>query len=519
MYTINMTRVLLLIGIFVYVLYFSLFTINRYQKLYAHYFDLGIMHQAVYNTYKGIQTGDTSRLLQITNPHSTAYQVKRMSVHNDVTLGLIAPLFFIHSGPETLLIFQSVIIGFGALYIYFIAMEIIPNTRKRTWFALLFAYSYLLYPALQKANNFDFHAVTFATTFLLAMYYYWLKKKHGWSIFFAVMSVLTKEQVGLTVATFGVYTLLHQSTGIALLVHKLKSVFSWKRTSVASSFIRKHFSLIMIVLGIVWTFVSMNYIIPYYRGGEHFGTKYFTYLKEDPLKIFPVLFRYETWHYMFILLAPVGLLALASLPHLLIIAPEFAINILSSNGNMRNIYFHYDSVLTPFIFIASIYGVKNILNRNFTSPLAPLLSKEGNGKGWFTLLSQKQYVLLIYLAASTIIFSLYMSPLPWGHQSDMYPWQAAPEKLQDVLIWKEYLKDDQIKVSATGHLAPHFTSRQYFYDFSWKYTFADYLVLDTSEIPQGFMKHLTVPAYKQLQKDWRYTRIYKHNGIEVYKRI
>ena len=481
----HLPHIILILGIVSYMVYFSLFTINRQEKLYAHYFDLGIMHHAVYNTYKGLETGNFDRILQITNPHKSADQVKRMSVHNDITLGLIAPFYFIYSGPETLLILQSVIIGFGALYIYFIAIEIIPISRKRTWFALLFAYSYLLYPALQKANNFDFHAVTFATTFLLAMYYYWLKKKYGWSIFFAIMSVLTKEQVGLTVATFGVYTYLHQIKG-----------FQWKRISIAS--------VIFILLGVVWTYVSMKYIIPYFRGDEHFGTKYFTYLKEDPLQIFPVLFRYETWHYIFILLAPVGLFALASLPHLLILAPEFAINLLSSNGNMRNIYFHYNSVLTPFIFIASIYGVKNILNKKFA---------------WFKMISHKETMLLTCLATSTIIFSLSMSPLPWGHDKDMYPWQQAPEKLQDVLMWKEYLKDDQIKVSATGHLAPHFTSRQYYYDFSWKYTYADYVVVDTHEVDRGFMKDLTEPAYKDLQKDWRYIRIYQHNGIEVYKKL
>src|SRR3990167_5664051 len=96
----------------------------------------------------------------------------------------------------------------------------------------------------------------------------------------------------------------------------------------------------------------MKYIIPYFRGDEHFGTKYFTYLKEDPLQIFPVLFRYETWHYIFILLAPVGLFALASLPHLLILAPEFAINLLSSNGNMGKNFFSLQTIILPlFVFL------------------------------------------------------------------------------------------------------------------------------------------------------------------------
>ena len=36
--------------ILLYIGYFSFFTILRYKTLYSSYFDLGIMHQTVYNT-------------------------------------------------------------------------------------------------------------------------------------------------------------------------------------------------------------------------------------------------------------------------------------------------------------------------------------------------------------------------------------------------------------------------------------------------------------------------------------
>src|SRR3989344_3918794 len=75
---------LLILGISSYILYFSLFGIMRYEKLYSHYFDLGIMQQTVYNTYQGIRTGDMSRILEVTDPHGSTDQVKRMAIHNDV---------------------------------------------------------------------------------------------------------------------------------------------------------------------------------------------------------------------------------------------------------------------------------------------------------------------------------------------------------------------------------------------------------------------------------------------------
>src|SRR5690606_32712407 len=108
-------------------------TILRYQKLYAHYFDLGIMHQTVYNSYKGISTGDFSRILEMTDPHASTEQVKRMSVHNDVLLAIVAPLYFIHEGPETLLVIQAVVVALGAYFIYQIAAHVFRSSAYNRW--------------------------------------------------------------------------------------------------------------------------------------------------------------------------------------------------------------------------------------------------------------------------------------------------------------------------------------------------------------------------------------------------
>jgi len=152
--------ILLLICISIYSLYFSLFTINRYQKFYAHYYDLGIMHHTVYNTYKAIETGDFSRILELTNPHNySADQIKRMAIHNDMLLALFAPFYFIYDGPETLLILQSVGVALGALFVFGIVKVVFPEDKYQDWIGLIFAIAYLLYPPLQKGNSFEFHHI------------------------------------------------------------------------------------------------------------------------------------------------------------------------------------------------------------------------------------------------------------------------------------------------------------------------------------------------------------------------
>src|SRR3989338_7189107 len=107
-------EIILWVFIIAYALYFSYFTVLRYKTLYASYYDLGIMHQTVFNTYSAIKNNDWSRFLEMTNT-TGAEQIKRMAIHNDPLLALMAPFYFIHSGPETILIIQSVMVALGAI--------------------------------------------------------------------------------------------------------------------------------------------------------------------------------------------------------------------------------------------------------------------------------------------------------------------------------------------------------------------------------------------------------------------
>ena len=494
----NLPLILLIVFIAIYSIYFSLFTINRYQKLYAHYYDLGIMHHTVYNTYKALQTGDMSRILELTNPHSfSADQVKRMSIHNDILLAFFAPFYFIHEGPETLLVLQAVGVAVGAFFIYKITNNVFKDVKYRAWIGLVFGLVYLLYPPLQKANSFEFHAVTFVTTIFLAMFYFWLVKRYVLSFFFVILALLTKEQVGLTVAAFGVFILVDNYKFFSL--KQIARTLPRFKSDPALTF-----AVSIIIIGVIWVILSVFVIIPLARGQWHFASGYYDHIINAPWKIPYFLTKHYVIKYMFDLLGPVGFLSVAAPLQLLIAAPEFAINLLSSNSNMRNIYFHYDTVITAFVFISMIYGVKNI-----TGFVEKIYEKA------------RLYMLIILLTltgATSLIFSFTSSTLPYARLRDIYPWKKPQDKYEDIIYWKKMLDQDQIKVSTTGHLAPHFTSRQYFYDFSWKYVYADYLVLDRHDARYGYLKKSSLSAYKALQVDPDYIKIYDRNGIEVYKK-
>lgn len=463
----NKYQILLWIFILAYIVYFSWFTILRYRTLYASYFDLGIMHQTVFNTYRAISTGDWTRFLEQTDPFGPA-QIKRMAIHNDILLAFLAPFYFLNNTPATLLIIQTIVLGLGAYAVFKITQTVFEKSRHKNILSLVFAISYLLYPPMQRANLFEFHAVTLATAFLLFMFYFWLKKRYGWSFLFLMLSLLSKENVALTTLFFGIYVLY-------------------------SSRKKYSFPLMVILISTLWFIASIFIIIPYFRGGEHFALKYYGDLSDNPTNVaFSSLFRADTYSYLLWIFGPLGFLSFFSPLQLLIAFPEFAINLLSNNANQRMIIYHYTAILQPFVFIAAIYGLKRLVNYKTMS---------------------------VFIISITLIFAYLKGPLPFSKEKEIHPIAYPQKEMGEARIWSKTLKDEKIKISTTGHLAPLFSSRRYFYNFSKYYKGTDYVVIQPKEVYNSPEKKVLIPAYQQLILDPNYRIIYQKENFEVYKKI
>ncbi len=436
------------------------------------------MHQTVYNTYQSLLNLDFSRILELTDPFGPD-QIKRMAIHNDILLALLAPLYFIYSGPETLLIVQTVVIALGALAVYGIAQFVFNKNGFKNLVSLVFAAAYLLYPPLQRMNIYDFHAVALATTFLLFMFYFWLKKRYIPSFLFFLLSIISKEQVALTTLFFGLYAL-----------------YTSRRNFL--------FSLAIISLSIIWFLASVLFVIPYFRGEAHFALEY--YEGFNPANLMKNVFHIDTLRYFFFLFGPLGFLSFFSPLQFLIALPEFAINLLSNSWNMRNIIFHYTAVIQPFVFISAIYGTKKSIE---------MLERSGKRR---RIRLDKGAAIALFILFFTLIFALSKGPLPFSREQDIHPLQYPQVERNEIVQWKQLLQNDAIKVSTTGQLAPHFTSRRYFYTFSEYYYLADYIVLRLGEIYNYPEKDTLIPLYAQLVFDPRFEKVYKKGDFEVYKK-
>ncbi|GIW64611.1 MAG: hypothetical protein KatS3mg092_0544 [Patescibacteria group bacterium] len=465
----------------IFIFYFSYLAIRRVETLNSHYYDLGIMNQVVYNTSRG-------RILEMTNP-TFLKNMSRLAIHFDPILIFFAPFYFIYPSYIWLIIFQVIIISLGSVFLFLLAKKIIKND----FYSFLISVTYLSYFAIERMILFDFHAVVLATTFFIAAFYFLEIKNWRWFYVFVVLSLLTKEHIGLIVLFLGIY------------------IFIVKKE-------KKH-GLITIFLGLIFFLTTTYFIIPYFRGDKHFASNYFSNIKSR----LPTIIS-NGYEYFLRLVNPLFFSLLA--PEIfLIAAPEWGINILSLNNNMRAIYFHYHAIIVVFLFIAVIYGFQRFLK---------------------IVKSKKIRLIILTIFILLNIYSIYLyNPLTFFGKQKVEFQEIHPLTKQSIKLWQEKLKDENIIVATTPKLAPFFTNRKQYFNFlfdpafgeigeieddiinrSDKYKKADYVIIYKKEIGDLSKGSLSVKFYQKLLEDKNFQMIYSDNlndryggSVEVYKKI
>lgn len=409
--------------IFTYVIYFTTASFLRHENFYSGRYDLGNMDQTVWNTFHG-------RIFQANNDYGAISS--RLSAHADLLLVLLSPSYFLWEDPRMLLFLQTLILALGAVFIFLLTQKIVGNKT----IGILFSFAYLINPHIQHANLYDFHAVAFATTFLLGAFYFLIQKKYLWFLVFAILAGLTKEQLWLIVALFGVYIF----------------VFFKKRL----------FGAILIFTSLCIFYLLIWQVIPSFRETPHFALSYYSDFGDSPAEIIKntvlspqkvagTLFASDRIEYMRRLFSPLGFLSLASPLYILFALPDLLINLLSNNPNLRQIYYHYASVITPFAFIAAIYGFKNLQKK------IPIM------------------FLGVYLLAFALLSASSFGPLPEAKNPNIIMFvnpQPKKEVIKKVIsqIPKEYT------VAATNNLGAHLSQRQRLYTIPEGIDQADILI-------------------------------------------
>ena len=421
-----------------YVIFFSALSIRQHQAFMTHGFDLGNVDQAVWNTLHG-------RFLRMTNEEGTE---SRLGTHFDPIIALLAPLYLIHSGPETLLVVQTIALALGAWPIFWLAKKRLENA----WAAAAFALVYLAFPALEGANLSEFHAVTLGSGFLAwAFYFLHLDQPYLFGLF-TVLAMSCKEEIPLIVAMMGLYAFF------VLRKQKL--------------------GLVTLGSGILWFIIAVKVVIPSFNeAGRSIHLAHYSYLGDSVEKVLiTVMTRPELVFnnfkdelkvaYLLKLCFPVGYLSLLAPQVLLIAIPAIVINFLSTHYTMYALDMFWGSVtIVPFVVLSAVWG---------TALLVRVLHR---------LLKVKQgFVVAVFTIYALIFTAFYHQRLGYSPLSQNLSWPqiTTHHRLGERLA--RSIPRDAVVV-AQDHLNPHVSERETVYIFPDHIDRADYVFLDVSGQP------------------------------------
>lgn len=487
----NRYEILLSFFVICYLVYFTTVSFLRHDNFYTGRFDLGNMDQTVWNTLNG-------QFFQLTDPNGTSI-MSRLAFHADFILILLSPFYIIWSNPKMLLLIQTIIVALGAVFIYLLSKHILKDKNL----SIVLSFIYLLNPSLQYANLYDFHGVTLASTFLLGTFYFLVKKKYFFFLLFAFLSAITKEQVWVIIALFGLYIPFD-----ILIRHFFIQKQSLGKI-IKSAYFIKHFifgaSIFLVSISIFYFLIF--YAIPKARGSQHFALSYYSEFGDSPgniiknifftpQKTISAIFQKDRIEYLSELFLPVGFLPFLYLPTLVFASPDLAINLLSNNKQLHQIYFQYTSTITPFIFISSIYALK-LLRKKL--PKIPVIA------------------LSLYLIAVSSYSAYEAGPLLFAKNPNIDPiikQQPYKETIDDFLskIPQKY------SIAATNNVGSHISHRSRIYTIPVGVNEADiviFLLNDPFAQP-------SLAAQKQmvlnLSKDKNHIQVFKQNDFVVFKK-
>jgi uncharacterized membrane protein len=448
---------------------FAALSVLRHDSFETGRFDLGNMVQAVWSTAHG-------HVLQVTNLHGA--QVSRLGAHVDPILVVFAPLWWLWPSPSLLLTAQAILVAVGALPLYWLADKHTGSERA----ALGLSLSYLLFPAAEWMTLNEFHPVALACPLLLFAIWYLDEDRLGAFAGYALLAVLTREEIGLVVAGLGIWYALGRrrwaaggliaAAGIGATILAIDVVIPHFRHGAASSFFGRYDAV----------------------GGSAGGIvhKAFT----DPGKLLSVAFDHRGAHYLLDLLLPIIVLALLAPLMLVALLPELALNLLSSVDAQKSIHFHYVAGEIPILFAAAAIGL-------------------GRLGRWAAAAATAAVV-------ATLVANYALGPIPlWRFVPGGATFQAksAHVSRHDRIAARELgLIPAGAVVSATNSLGAHLSARRRIFSFPYVRG-AQWVVLDERRPSLGdhYDKKGGLTRIKQFRRDKRFRLVSSADGVLVFK--
>jgi uncharacterized membrane protein len=356
-YKIDLSWLLIGLAITVYTAIFSFFTIMKYYSFRTYAWDLGIFNQAFWTTvHDGKFFYNTPELL--INPSGSFF-----GIHFSPILFVVLPFYAILSTPETLLVVQSFVLALGTIPLY----KLVMHTVKYRTAGLVFVSVYLLYPALEGINWFDFHVQSFLPLFFLSAMYF-LEKQHWKGYFiFIFLSLICEEHATMIVLFIGLFVMIRHRNHLASVL-KMRNL---KDTVFLVSVITP----ISAILWYVMTLQVRNAFFPVnsaflstFKASSNWSVLGITDPIMIPLQIIlhPANALFALSYdfllkigYLLILFGPLAFRPFLKAKYLLPTLPWFSLSFFSNYIAYYMLFNQYTAYVVAFIFVAAVYSIRD----------------------------------------------------------------------------------------------------------------------------------------------------------------
>ncbi len=445
-----------------YVVVFGTLTVLRHDNFQTQTWDMGIFTQSFWNASHG--RGLVNTIEQVPN---------HLGVHYSPFLFLLVPGYALfqgfsaQAGPYYLLIMQALALALGAWPLFLLAKKLLAEQSiTSSWWPFAITLAYLLYPPLHALQMYDFHEVAFFVPLLLFALYFLETKKWLWAGLFLLLAGATKEDAILVVLFVGLF-LLAKRTSL-----QKNGLPSGKRT-------KNIVAGIIIVSAFVYFLLVAKVLMPAEGGGllridryAHLGETGLEIVSSaitHPLLLLQTVATLPKIEYSFWLLLPVLFLPLLSWRALILLIPGLAENLLTNYTPQFSSAYHYDALLIPGLFLATIYGAKIALLR---------------------FPDREKQLRLLFLTAMLVGF-LTNSPLrPTAFPTDYFHTSEKKVAYQNLVR----LVPPEVSVSADTNLVPHMANREKIYFAGFEPELSDIALLNTENM-FGFENTETIGNY------------------------
>jgi uncharacterized membrane protein len=455
--------VTVLVAAALYAAFFIFFTLRWHYKLRTGNYDLSINNNLMYGGLHG-------HFLEspVVFPKDPP---KYLANHAKFGAYLFLPIYALFPRPETLLVIQSVFIGFGALPFFAFVRRYLPE-----WIALVLSLVYLSYYPLHGASFSEFQALPVAAFFIFSSVWALDTKRYRLLAFTVGAALLMREDVAIGISVLGAFVLLTGYRPVAGLV--MASV-----ATVYFCFLRFY---VMEQAG-SWWFPNMYKEL--WADGEKGFRSVVKTLLTNPLFVLDKIIVEKKILYILHLLLPIAFLPVRRWYLWAALLPGAFLTLLVTNYDPPVTFsFHYVMHWAPYLFMAAALA---------------LVAMRSSGPDGIV----RSHAALGAVIAATAVLSFNYGAFPRREGSfkagfNRIEFSYTEAEHERYLQFMELVKDlpPDAPIAATEKVGPHLSSRVTFFSMRNGPQTAEYIVGSARELKTS----KTRPTLKEALESGRY---------------